>query len=88
MLAHRAPNRFFVDSNARRYVPAVGDTVVGVVADKLAESYRVRLHGTTTAQLPVLAFDGATKRNKPNLEVRRRIVAGVRNSFFGTACVL
>jgi hypothetical protein len=71
VLSFRAPNRFFVLSNHKRYVPAVGDTVVGVVVDKLSEAYRVRLHGTTTAQLPLLAFDGATKRNKPSLEVRR-----------------
>ena len=67
VLAHLPPDRFFVLSSHRRFVPAVGDTVVGVVQDKLAEHYRVRLHGTALAHLPLLAFDGATKRNKPDL---------------------
>jgi hypothetical protein len=87
VLSFRAPNRFFVLSNHKRYAPAVGDTVVGVVVDRLSEAYRVRLHGTTTAQLPLLAFDGATKRNKPNLEVRRRQV-GFRGCLSGAATVL
>jgi exosome complex component RRP40 len=67
VLAHLPPDRFFVLSSHRRFEPAAGDTVVGVVQDKLAEHYRVRLHGTAIAHLPLLAFDGATKRNKPDL---------------------
>ena len=67
ILSHLPPDRFFVLSSHRRYVPAVGDAVVGVVRDRLAEHYRVRLHGTALAQLPLLAFDGATRRNKPDL---------------------
>ena len=31
------------------------------------EAYKVALHGTQAAQLPQLAFDGASKRNKPAL---------------------
>lgn len=69
ILTSKEPSRFFVLANHKRYYPAVGDTVVGIVADRNAEFYRVRLHGTTHAQLPVLAFDGATKRNKPNLAI-------------------
>jgi exosome complex component RRP40 len=77
VLSHRAPNRFFALNSQRRYVPAVGDTVVGVVVDRNAEFYRVRLHGTGVAQLPVLAFDGATKRNKPSLAVGATVFARV-----------
>ena len=67
VLSHLAPNRYFVLCSARRYSPAVGDTVVGIVRDRAAEHYRVRVHGTALAQLPLLAFDGATRRNKPSL---------------------
>jgi exosome complex component RRP40 len=69
IITSKDPSRFFVLANHKRYYPAVGDTVVGIIADRNAEFYRVRLHGTTHAQLPVLAFDGATKRNKPNLAI-------------------
>ena len=80
VLAHRAPDRFFVLSAARRYAPAVGDTVVGVVADRAGgadASYKVRLHGTGLARLPELAFDGASKRNKPALAVGSVVFARV-----------
>jgi exosome complex component RRP40 len=80
VLAHRAPDRFFVLSAQRRYAPAVGDTVVGVVADRAGgaeASYRVRLHGTGVARLPELAFDGASKRNKPALAVGSVVFARV-----------
>ncbi len=77
VLSHKAPARFFVLANHRRYFPAVGDAVVGVVTDRNAEAYRVRLHGTTAALLPVLAFDGATKRNKPTLAIGALVFARV-----------
>jgi len=77
ILSHKEPARFFVLSNHKRYYAAVGDTVVGVVSDRNAEFYRVRLHGTTMAILPVLAFDGATKRNKPNLAIGALVFARV-----------
>ena len=66
-LAHLPPSRFFVWAPGARYAAAVGDAVVGVVADATMDGYRVRLHGTSLALLPALAFDGATKRNKPAL---------------------
>ena len=77
VLQHLEPNRFFVWSSARRFSPAVGDTVVGVVRDRLADAYRVRLHGTSLALLPVLAFDGATRRNKPSLAIGALVFARI-----------
>jgi exosome complex component RRP40 len=77
VLAHRAPDRFFVLASQQRYAPSVGDTVVGVVLDKSVDAYKVRLHGTGLAQLPALAFDGASKRNKPSLAVGATVFARV-----------
>jgi exosome complex component RRP40 len=77
VLAFRAPNRYHVLTAQTRYVPAVGDSVVGIVTDKGAEHYRVRLHATGNAILPLLAFDGASKRNKPNLAVGAVVYARV-----------
>lgn len=77
ILSYRQPNRFFVLSSQARYVPAVGDTVVGVVVDRTSEAYRVRLHGTAVAMLPLLAFDGATKRNKPSINIGSIVFAQV-----------
>ena len=60
----------WVENDARRYWPALGDHVIGVVADKGAADYKLDLGGAVRAMLPVLAFDGATKRNRPQLAVR------------------
>ena len=71
LLVQRAPGRFAVLSagGGGRYVAAAGDAVVGVVVERGAEAYRVSLRGACGAALPVLAFDGASKRNKPSLAV-------------------
>ncbi len=47
----------------------VEDMVVGVVVEKHAENYRVDINSTQPARLPALAFEGASKRNKPNIQV-------------------
>jgi len=70
--------RFFVLSSSRRYAsPGVGDVVVGVVASRTPEGYGVRLGGAAPAFLPALAFDGATKRNKPELRAGAAVFARV-----------
>ena len=46
------------------------DSVIGVVTDKHSENFDVDIGGPFRALLPVLAFEGATRRNRPNLQVR------------------
>ena len=77
ILRFRAPDRVWVETTHRRYVPAVGDTVVGVVLERRAEAYRVDVGGSTAAFLPLLAFDGASRRNKPDLPVGCMVYARV-----------
>ena len=45
--------------------------------ERHAEEYRVNIRACTTAILPSLAFDGASKRNKPDLKVGDVIYARV-----------
>jgi exosome complex RNA-binding protein Rrp4 len=52
-----------------RYIPQAGDMVVGVVTDKHAEQFNVDIRAPFLAKLPVLAFEGATKANRPHLAV-------------------
>jgi exosome complex component RRP40 len=72
-----AANRLAVETEQWRYVPAVDDHVVGVVVEKLSEELRVDLGSSSTAGLPVLAFDGATRKNRPNLQVGSLVFARV-----------
>ncbi len=52
--------------------------VVGTIVEKHAETYRVDIGLSQHAVLPALAFEGATKRNKPNLDVGSLIYCRVR----------
>ena len=62
-----------------QYTPARGERVVGVIAQTGAKQYRVDIGAHSLASLPELSFEGATKRNKPNLQVhgRHRTVGGI-----------
>ncbi|KAJ2538408.1 exosome non-catalytic core subunit rrp40 [Coemansia sp. RSA 1933] len=62
-------NQWWVVGNRRRYVPSEGEPVVGIVVARHGEGYRVDIGSAHDALLPLLAFEGATRRNKPNLEI-------------------
>ncbi|KAL1515717.1 hypothetical protein AB1Y20_002333 [Prymnesium parvum] len=64
-----AHHRLWVENDQKRYIPALHDHVIGVVSDKNAEEYRLDIGAPATAVLPLLAFDGASKRNRPQLHV-------------------
>ena len=70
-------HRLWVEGEPRRYVPALGDHVIGIVTDKNAEEYKLQIGSASAAALPVLAFDGATKRNRPHLEVGALVYARI-----------
>ncbi|TEB22756.1 hypothetical protein FA13DRAFT_1694959 [Coprinellus micaceus] len=78
LLQHSANrSKWWVDSNSRRYVPAPQESVVGAVTQRQGEGYRVDIGGAHQASLDALAFEGATKRNKPNLKVGSLVYARV-----------
>ena len=76
---------------SRRYVPSEGDPVVGAVLDKAgAEHYSVDVGAPLPALLPQLAFEGATRRNRPTPSpgdlVYARVVSAPRDSDAVLAC--
>ncbi|KAL9252011.1 putative exosome complex component rrp40 [Drosera capensis] len=62
------PNKYWVESSQKRYVPCVQDHVLGIVLDCRADNFLVDIKGPTLAFLPVLAFEGVTRRNIPRFE--------------------
>jgi exosome complex RNA-binding protein Rrp4 len=64
----------------KRYThPCVGDAVIGTVLSQVGgEYYEIDIHSMTTALLPVLAFDNATKRNRPMLKVGDVVYGSVK----------
>ena len=61
-----------------QYISVVEDEVIGVVVARGADSYRVDIGSSRDALLPFLAFEGATKRNRPNLAVGTLVYARVQ----------
>jgi hypothetical protein len=64
-----------------KYVAAQGDPVIGIIMAKHAEGYRVDIGTSQPASLDGLAFEGATKRTKPNLKVRSNHLHFYRSYF-------
>ena len=64
-----------IANNRKRYIPNIGDFVVGIIISKHSENYRVDIGGPLLASTDLLAFENASKRNRPNLAVGAVIYA-------------
>ncbi|PKA53541.1 hypothetical protein AXF42_Ash009037 [Apostasia shenzhenica] len=69
ILRFKKPNKYWVESSQKRYVPSAEDTVLGVVMDAKPDNFLVDIKGPMIAFLPVLAFEGGTRRNIPKFEI-------------------
>jgi exosome complex component RRP40 len=62
-------NKFFIESNQRTYNQlATDDVVIGVIKERAGENYKVDINSPYSAIMSLMAFDGATKRNRPDLK--------------------
>lgn len=62
------PIKYFLESpTVKRYVPRLGDPVIGTVTKSTMQSYSLNINAAQLASLDALAFDGASKSNRPNL---------------------
>jgi len=69
-LKHRkSTNTYYILTNSRRYSPQINDRVIAIVEERIGEYYRVTIPQSSagSALLQNCAFEGATKRNRPNL---------------------
>jgi len=69
ILRFQPPNFYWIENNQIRYVPSVDDTIIGIITEKHPDNYKVDIGSASPATLGTLAFDGASKKNKPNLNV-------------------
>ncbi|EFA07836.1 exosome complex component RRP40 [Tribolium castaneum] len=65
----KPPNTYWVEHDQKRYVPKRGDLVVGIVVKKSGDLLKIDIGGSEPASLSMLAFEGATKKQKPDLQV-------------------
>ena len=78
ILQFLSPGRFWVTVNGRRYIPETGDFVLGTIIERLGNhGYRVNIRASGLATLKALAFDGASKRNHPDLPIGTLVYARV-----------
>jgi exosome complex component RRP40 len=56
-----------------QYVAVKGDTVIGIVTAKAGDVFRLDIGSSELATLSYLAFEGATKRNRPDVKVNIKI---------------
>ncbi|XP_018427230.1 PREDICTED: exosome complex component RRP40 [Nanorana parkeri] len=69
VLRLRDPSVYWVDSQQRRYIPVKGDHVIGIVTTRSGDIFKLDVGGSDQASLSFLAFEGATKKNRPNVKV-------------------
>jgi exosome complex component RRP40 len=77
VLRHKPPDKYWIENNQKRYVPTVDDMVIGIITEKHAEEWKVDIGCHQFATLSAMAFEGATKRNRPNLNVGNLVYARV-----------
>lgn len=52
-----------------RYVPNRGENVIGIVTQKSGDLFKVDIGASEQATLSYLAFEGATKKNRPDVQI-------------------
>lgn len=68
-LSFKTPNFYWIDAHQKRYVPKMSDLVVGTVVKKGGDVFKVDIGSSEHASLSALAFEGATKKQRPDLQV-------------------
>ncbi|KAK0174486.1 hypothetical protein PV327_010249 [Microctonus hyperodae] len=63
------PSICYIDSYQKRYIPCRGENVVGIVTQKMGDIFKVDIGSSDQASLSYLAFEGASKRNRPDIQV-------------------
>lgn len=76
-ILRKKANVFFIDCFQKRYIPVRNDPVVGIVTAKAGDIYRIDIGGSEYAALSYLSFEGASKKNRPDINVGDIIYARV-----------
>lgn len=80
ILRYVAPNTYWIEGHQKHYIPKKGDLVVGIVTKKAGESLKVDIGSAEFASLSMLAFEGATKKQKPDVQVGDVVYAKLLNA--------
>ena len=84
-------NALLLNNNFKHYIPAKKDHVIGIVTQKGVDRLRVSLQNfTAPVYLDSLAFENATRRNRPNLQkgdvVYAQVISAERDTEAEIVC--
>lgn len=79
-IGFKSPNIYWVESNEKRYSPKRGDFVVGIVIKKAGDMLKVDIGTSEHASLSMMSFEGATKKQKVDVNVGDAVFARVHNA--------
>lgn len=83
---------YYLEYNSKRYIPQLGDFVLGTVVGSFGEYYRVSLNNfSAPVLLNQFSFPNASKKNRPHLDVGdlvyARVSAVIPNVDTEIACI-
>lgn len=80
IINHKPPNVYWIEGHQKRYTPKKGDLVVGIVQVKRGDILKIDIGSSETASLSMFAFEGATKKQKPDVQVGDVVYARLLNA--------
>jgi len=69
VLRKKSPHTYWIDCHQKKYDPVQNECVIGIVTSKLGDMFKVDIGASEHALLSFLAFEGATKKNRPIVAV-------------------
>lgn len=71
-------NTYWVDhTSLKRYIPNVDDLVIGVVKQRHGDNFKLDIGSANLATLPMIAYEGASRKNKLNFKINQLVYARV-----------
>ncbi|PIO59935.1 hypothetical protein TELCIR_18586 [Teladorsagia circumcincta] len=71
----------WISVHSKRYVAEKGDRIIGIVTGSAGDFYKLEIGTPENATISFLAFEGATKRNRPDLKIGDVVYAQVMDEF-------
>jgi len=68
VLRYRPPSSYWIETSGKRYFPKLNDQVVGIVEERGGDYFKINIFSGSLALMNRLSFEGATKRNKPEMK--------------------
>ncbi|KIH58008.1 hypothetical protein ANCDUO_11792 [Ancylostoma duodenale] len=74
----------WISVHSKRYVVEKGDRVIGIVTGSMGDFFKLDIGTAESAVISFLSFEGATKRNRPELKIGDVVYAQVVDEFAHT----